>query len=69
VLRQQHQAGRNITDQIMQITKSTARTDNENQKFQLLTSFNTMYRPHEAREDTVLFPAFRKIISKMNMIL
>jgi hemerythrin-like domain-containing protein len=64
VLRQQHQAGRNITDQIMQITKSTARTDNENQKFQLLTSFNTMYRPHEAREDTVLFPAFRKIISK-----
>jgi hemerythrin-like domain-containing protein len=65
VLRQQHQAGRNITDQIMQITKSTARTDNENQKLiQLLTSFNTMYRPHKAREDTVLFPAFRKIISK-----
>ena len=23
-----------------------------------------MYRPHEAREDTVLFPAFRKIVSK-----
>lgn len=22
-----------------------------------------MYRPHEAREDTVLFPAFRKIVS------
>jgi hemerythrin-like domain-containing protein len=23
-----------------------------------------MYRPHEAREDTVLFPAIRKIVSK-----
>ena len=23
-----------------------------------------MYNPHEAREDTVLFPAFRKIVSK-----
>ena len=23
-----------------------------------------MYRPHEAREDTVLFPAFRSIVSK-----
>ena len=23
-----------------------------------------MYRPHEAREDTILFPAFRKIVSK-----
>lgn len=23
-----------------------------------------MYRPHEAREDTVLFPAMRKIVSE-----
>ena len=30
---------------------------------QLLTSFNYMYCPHEARVDTVLFPAFRKIVS------
>jgi hemerythrin-like domain-containing protein len=64
-LRQQHQAGRNITEQIIQLVKSPARTDNENQKLiQLLTAFNTMYRPHEAREDTILFPAFRKIVSK-----
>ena len=65
VLRRQHLAGRNITEQLIQLSKSAARTDNENQKLvQLLTSFNTMYRPHEAREDTVLFPAFRKIVSK-----
>lgn len=30
----------------------------------LLSSFILMYRPHEAREDTVLFPALRKIITK-----
>jgi hemerythrin-like domain-containing protein len=65
ILRQQHQAGRTITDQIMQLYKGKALTDTENQKLiQLLTDFNTMYRPHEAREDTVLFPAFRKIVSK-----
>jgi len=26
--------------------------------------FNGMYRPHESREDTVLFPAIRKIVSR-----
>ena len=65
ILLQQHQAGRRLTDQMMQLAKSQNATEAENQKLvELLTSFNTMYRPHEAREDTVLFPAFRKIISK-----
>jgi hemerythrin-like domain-containing protein len=65
VLLQQHKAGRALTDQVIQLTKSATSTDGENQKLtQLLTSFNTMYRPHEAREDTVLFPAFRKIVSE-----
>jgi hemerythrin-like domain-containing protein len=64
-LLQQHQAGRRLTDEIMQLSKSQTATDTESQKLiQLLTSFNSMYRPHEAREDTVLFPAFRKIVSK-----
>lgn len=65
ILRQQHQAGRRVTDAIMQLSKSATRTDNQNQKLiDLLLAFNTMYRPHEAREDTVLFPAFRKIVSE-----
>lgn len=65
VLRQQHQAGRGITDQIMSLSKSTTRTDEETLKLvELITLFNNMYRPHETREDTVLFPAFRKIVSK-----
>lgn len=65
VLYQQHQAGRRVTDEIMQISNHTNRTEHENQKLiQLLLAFNTMYSPHEAREDTVLFPAFRKLVSK-----
>jgi hemerythrin-like domain-containing protein len=64
-LRQQHQAGRNLTDQITQLSKQGTRTDKETERLiQLLNSFNTMYRPHEAREDTVPFPAFRKLVSK-----
>jgi len=65
ILLQQHNAGRRITDQIMQLCKFQTATETENQKLiQLLSDFNTMYRPHESREDTILFPAFRKIISK-----
>ncbi|GGI23365.1 MULTISPECIES: hemerythrin domain-containing protein [Pedobacter] len=61
----QHNAGRNITSKIMQLGKTKTLSAGENQNLiQLLGDFNTMYRPHEAREDTVLFPAFRKIVSK-----
>ena len=64
VLLQQHQAGRRVTDEIISLTKSSSKTDTEQQRLiQLLASFNKMYRPHEAREDTILFPAFRKIVS------
>lgn len=49
----------------MQLARLQTSTETETQKLvELLTAFNTMYRPHEAREDTVLFPAFRKIVSK-----
>lgn len=65
VLLQQHRAGRTLTDHVLQLTKSTTLTDTENQiLIKALTDFNRMYRPHEAREDTILFPAFRKIVSK-----
>jgi hemerythrin-like domain-containing protein len=65
VLKQQHDAGRAITDQIIQLSKTKSLADTELQKMiGLLTNFNVMYRPHEAREDTVLFPAFRKLVSQ-----
>jgi hemerythrin-like domain-containing protein len=64
VLLQQHQAGRTLTDKIMHLSKTSPITENDSkQLLDALTAFNVMYRPHEAREDTVLFPAFRKIVS------
>ena len=30
----------------------------------LLRTFNRMYRPHAAREDTVLFPAFHELVGE-----
>ncbi|WP_343671238.1 hemerythrin domain-containing protein [Chitinophaga sp.] len=62
VLRTQHQQGRIVTNQLLQLAKQPRiQTEELNG---LLTSFIRMYRPHEAREDTVLFPALRDIISK-----
>ena len=59
-LRSQHVAGRNVTDRILAAVKAndfeTTRTS--------LAAFVRMYRPHEAREDTVLFPALHEIVSK-----
>jgi len=64
-LLRQHNAGRRITDQLLQLTKGPSINTAESQQLaSLLTVFNTMYRPHEAREDTVLFPAFRKLVSR-----
>jgi hemerythrin-like domain-containing protein len=66
VLRKQHKTGRILTDQIIQFGKmeSLAKTDESQKLIKLLSDFNGMYRPHEAREDTVLFPAMRKIVSE-----
>ena len=66
VLRSQHKAGRILTDQIILFgkMKSFAGTNESQKLIKLLGDFNGMYRPHEAREDTVLFPAIRKIVSK-----
>jgi hemerythrin-like domain-containing protein len=65
VLREQHQAGRRLTGQIQKLAGSTALQDAaERQRLdQALHAFVRMYRPHEAREDTVLFPALREIVS------
>ena len=61
----QHQVGRRVTAQIEQLAVAAALRDDA-KKRQLgdsLRAFVRMYRPHEAREDTVLFPAFRGIVS------
>jgi hemerythrin-like domain-containing protein len=60
VLYTQHQKGRILTDRILQ----AAKVKTSKQTFRgYLDMFVHMYEPHEAREDTVLFPAFRTIVS------
>src|SRR5438045_3703290 len=65
-LRRQHAAGRSLTDAITHYVASVAgKLDDDRRKLaEALRSFAHMYRPHEAREDTVLFPALRAIVGK-----
>jgi hemerythrin-like domain-containing protein len=64
-LETQHKAGRELTAQIRELAATaTFKTVSDADKLSdALRAFLRMYRPHEAREDTVLFPAFRSIIS------
>ena len=65
VLYAQHQAGRRHTDAILQSSTPAALASAESQRrlAEALRHFMRMYRPHAAREDTVLFPAFRSLVS------
>ena len=61
----QHQKGRIVTDRILNLAKNNFTTDDDRKRLRrYLYSFIRMYSPHEAREDTVLFPAFKKIVSE-----
>jgi len=62
VLKAQHLAGRKLTDRIVSLAK-TRDSEDRAKLAQSLQQFVRMYRPHEAREDTVLFPELRKIVS------
>lgn len=63
VLRTQHNAGRAVTARILQATGGK-RIKSRRFLIRDLYAFSHMYRPHEAREDTVLFPALHSIVSK-----
>ncbi len=65
VLREQHQAGRRLTDVTLQLaTLASFRSNSERRRLsESLHQFIRMYEPHEAREDTVLFPVLRKIVT------
>jgi hemerythrin-like domain-containing protein len=63
ILYEQHQAGRRLTDTILRLAISAAPGDDRSQLSAAMVSFIRMYRPHEAREDTVLFPALRTVVT------
>jgi hemerythrin-like domain-containing protein len=70
-LLRQHKAGRAVTAQILHLSTPPLFSDPQNQQrlVAAVESFIRMYRPHEAREDTVLFPALRTILPLTSWLL
>jgi hemerythrin-like domain-containing protein len=65
ILLVQHQRGREITDYILATTQGTKFTAaNSEQLAKALDSFVLMYQHHTAREDTILFPAWKKTMTE-----
>lgn len=65
VLLAQHQAGRRLTDITLRLSAMPAMTEEDRRALAgSLRLFVRMYNPHEAREDTVLFPAIHEIVDE-----
>jgi hemerythrin-like domain-containing protein len=65
VLKEQHQAGRRVTDVVLRNATADmfGKADARQEVIRACEAFIRMYRPHEAREDTVLFPALHKLLT------
>lgn len=61
ILLAQHQAGRKLTDEIIRTATTNAK---DTRLVEPVTQFIRMYRPHAAREDTIVFPAFHRLMSE-----
>ncbi len=69
VLRRQHTAGRALTDVVLRDAAADRfrRAENRQELTRACEAFIRMYRPHEAREDTVVFPALHGLMSAREM--
>jgi hemerythrin-like domain-containing protein len=66
ILLTQHRAGRKLTETILGLSNA-ANFKNPSDLSTLetaLTEFIRMYRPHEAREDTIVFPEFKTTLTQ-----
>ncbi|MGZ3695468.1 MAG: hemerythrin domain-containing protein, partial [Bdellovibrionota bacterium] len=61
-LKVQHEAGRKITTRIISLAEKAG--SDRSELIAAMKSFTFMYRPHAAREDTILFPAFKEVVGK-----
>jgi hemerythrin-like domain-containing protein len=60
ILEEQHRVGRVLTERI---TRFSGKGGDRGGLAKALAAFVRMYEPHEAREDTVLFPAIRQVVT------
>jgi len=68
ILVSQHRRGRENTDYILTITQAAKLDSNDaNPVALVLESLVRMYRPHAAREDTIIFPAWKQALSSEDL--
>jgi hemerythrin-like domain-containing protein len=64
ILVAQHNRGREITDYVIAVTQgSKLGASNAAESAEALDAFVLMYRHHAAREDTIIFPAWKKTLT------
>jgi hemerythrin-like domain-containing protein len=63
VLTAQHQRGREITDYVLSVTAAPKIGARAAELASVLEGFVRMYESHTAREDTVVFPAWKKALT------
>jgi len=63
ILVEQHQRGREITDYILALSREAILDANAELLALALESLVRMYRPHAAREDTIVFPAWKQALT------
>lgn len=64
ILLAQHQRGREITDYILSVTEGAKLGQSNSEPLsRAMESLVRMYRAHAAREDTVIFPAWKKTMT------
>jgi hemerythrin-like domain-containing protein len=64
VLRAQHDRGRQLTDYVLRVTgRGSIASGNVQPLAQALDAFELMYEHHTAREDTIVFPAWKDALS------
>ena len=68
VLTAQHQRGREITDYLLAMTGRPITAPNAATVAKVLEGFARMYEEHAAIEDTVLFPAWKKTMTRKQLV-
>ena len=67
VLIAQHNRGREITDYIVAVTQGAQLGNNAEPLAKALEEFVLMYRNHAAREDTIIFPAWKLTLTAVQL--
>jgi hemerythrin-like domain-containing protein len=62
ILKDQHLVGRQVTQTILRLTAGSTASDHEALS-QSIQAFIRMYRPHAAREDTIIFPTLHEVVT------